>query len=112
MPLKVRAKRLVYGRTHYHKYRNSILESNKRFRRERRQWIYEIKEENPCEDCGKYFPHYQMEFDHVLGKNRNVSSYMGSMPQLLAEFMLCELVCVMCHSKRTWERRQCGYKCS
>ncbi len=63
----------------------------------------------PCFDCGKSFPHYIMEYDHVRGKkykNLALLSYQSpTSPVLLAELAKCDLVCANCHAIRTYFRR-------
>ena len=75
-------------------------------RRKNRELLQDIKEHTPCHDCHKHFPYYQMEFDHTdfMGNDKVGGWY--SMVGMLAEMMICDLVCSNCHSKRTWLRRQ------
>ena len=63
---------------------------------------------NPCTDCGKKYPHYVMEFDHIkdekfMGicqmKNRRMS-----IEKIKEEISKCELVCANCHRERTNKR--------
>lgn len=62
----------------------------------------------PCADCGKRYPHYVMDFDHVSDdKEANVSDLKRSgvsESRLLAEIAKCEVVCANCHRARTWKR--------
>lgn len=76
----------------------------------KRAWL--IREKSyPCTDCGRSFPHYCMEFDHVPERGEksfcvNLSSC-GSrwtLQELQAEREKCDLVCAVCHNHRTWER--------
>lgn len=70
------------------------------------------KEATPCTDCKERFEHYLMDFDHVTGpKEYNISDLLNkngtnSEETFLAELAKCELVCVMCHRKRTFRRKQ------
>ena len=51
-----------------------IGERNRRIRKEIQEEIKTMKESTPCSDCGKYYPSYVMDFDHVRGiKNNNIS---------------------------------------
>ena len=83
----------------------------KKHRESCKKWrllVQDIKEHTPCEDCQGYFPHYQMEFDHCYGikwKSPSIWAGYGLVSLMLAEMMLCELVCKNCHGKRTWKRR-------
>lgn len=63
----------------------------------------------PCTDCGRPYPPYVMDFDHVRGvkefeigtaRTRHVS-----IEHLLAEIAKCEVVCSNCHRQRTYDRR-------
>ena len=67
----------------------------------------EIKENNPCAECGVFYPHYMMEFDHVRGgKKFNIGNSHGhSLEELLDEIDKCEVVCANCHRMRTYLRR-------
>ena len=62
----------------------------------------------PCMDCGRTYPHYVMDFDHVRGtKDMNVSAGArnGWSPERLqTEIGKCELVCANCHRIRTFTR--------
>ena len=43
------------------------------------RYIRELKEKSPCRDCGKFFPYYVMDFDHVRGRKIQVRSSMAYM---------------------------------
>ena len=89
---------LNYQKTHFKQWRN-----------ERKDFIKRFKENKPCVDCGRVYPHYVMDFDHLpefkkeikIGKNGNQHSE----EILLKEFKKCELVCSNCHRIRTWNRK-------
>lgn len=61
----------------------------------------------PCTDCGRGYPAFVMEFDHVRGPKVNCVALMKHSPwgKVLVEISKCELVCACCHRKRTHERR-------
>jgi len=67
------------------------------------------KKANPCEDCGKSYPYYVMDFDHVSGKKlANVSILVRrrvTLSRLLEEIRKCEVVCANCHRERTFQRK-------
>lgn len=66
--------------------------------------------EVPCADCGKEYPYYVMDFDHVRGdKAGNVSSMISNKDnkKILEEVAKCEVVCANCHRERT-QRRMLG----
>jgi hypothetical protein len=66
-----------------------------------------LKEGVPCTDCGRTFPTYVMEWDHlpdaiktlVLADARRAAF---SKERILAELEECELVCANCHRERTF----------
>ncbi len=71
-----------------------------------REYIISLKG-GPCTDCGKKYPHYVMDFDHVRGiKVIPVSKMItnGSIARITEEVKKCELVCSNCHRVRTWKR--------
>src|SRR5260370_1374761 len=66
--------------------------------------------EKPCKDCGKSYPHYVMEFDHLVPRNGGptiaaLSQKLGQ-AKLLAIASECDVVCANCHKIRTHNRRQ------
>jgi len=75
----------------------------------------EIKEEyvkkakdKPCADCGKEYPFYVMQFDHIMGdKKFNVSEYKRhSLKSIIKEIKKCAVVCANCHARRTYIARR------
>jgi hypothetical protein len=62
----------------------------------------------PCLDCGRLFPPFVMEFDHVQGIKRFALGKMANHSQeaVEAELSKCELVCCVCHRIRTDGRRE------
>ena len=73
-----------------------------------KEFIRLIKELEPCADCGKNFPYYIMEFDHVRGSKRgNVSTISdNSWKQVLEEIDKCDVVCSNCHKRREYDRKE------
>lgn len=60
----------------------------------------------PCRDCGLEYPEYCMEFDHVGSKTENISSMLRTKRHAVnEEIKKTELVCILCHRKRTHIRR-------
>ena len=101
----------VYSKNHYEanieEYKLKALESNRRARKRNRDYIKEIKESNPCMDCGKSYPFYVMHFDHIYDKNGSVSDLSrasSSLERIQKEIDNCELVCANCHAERTYSR--------
>jgi transposase-like protein len=67
-----------------------------------------IKESFGCKDCGKDFPYYVLDFDHVIGTKVHDLSFMCrwyTMEEINEEVKKCEIVCANCHRKRTHERK-------
>lgn len=92
------------------RYSNNLEESrkyNNKKRSERVEWIQSFKKDKPCYDCGLIFEPYCMDFDHIpeLGiKNNSISRMVlqnSSKNLILKEIKKCQLVCVLCHNKRT-----------
>lgn len=77
-------------------------------RKEGLEFIRSLKD-GPCLDCGKSFAPCQMDFDH---RPETVKNYCVSKMTNLAhttiftEVAKCDLICVLCHRRRTCERNQ------
>lgn len=96
-----------YNRQHYNKNKSYYIAKSKRSGNTTKDLIDKLKAQ-PCIDCGKSYPPYVMDFDHVSGKkNNNVSSLAKhySRAKALKEIEKCELVCSNCHRERTHKRR-------
>lgn len=117
MPFKDEKTRKAYMKEYSQKYylenmehlKAKTLVSNRRIRQRNREFLKEIKEKNPCMDCGKHFPYYVMTFDHIFEKSEslaNLSRACVSIERLQKEIDNCELVCSNCHHIRTHERKQ------
>lgn len=62
---------------------------------------------HPCVDCGETDP-VVLEFDHLETKHAGVSTLAhdgARLDRIDREIALCEVVCVCCHRRRTFERR-------
>jgi hypothetical protein len=85
----------------HEEWRRNRVETN-------RAWVRYLKESNPCTDCGRYYPYYIMEFDHLRDKRYSISTMMcHSAENIQKEIDKCELVCGNCHAIREYNR---GYK--
>lgn len=76
--------------------------------REKRAWV-DAQKSAPCTDCGKCWPSYVMQFDHLPGcvKVNTIAWMVSSVTALCvlqAEVAKCELVCMNCHTVRTRTR--------
>lgn len=61
--------------------------------------------DNPCIDCGQDDP-LLLEFDHVRGKNFNITNRLGrDWKTISQEISLCEVRCANCHKRKTAERK-------
>lgn len=62
----------------------------------------------PCTDCGKQYPYYVMDFDHVDPNTKvaNIGqlSKWRSIESISKEMDKCEVVCANCHRERTHGR--------
>jgi len=78
------------------------------------QALIVVEKDVSCADCGRRYPPYVMDFDHVRGKKAmNVARMVNqrrSLKKIREEIAKCEVVCSNCHRIRTWTRRQ--YKAS
>ena len=99
-----------HNRAYYHRNgKDKILAANKASRLRNKEYVDRIKTENPCLDCGNYFPAICMDFDHLPGfdKHDNVAELTRggcSIETIDAEIAKCELVCSNCHRIRTLNR--------
>lgn len=76
-----------------------------------RQELYTYKESKPCVDCGNFYSHYVMQFDHTgTDKKFTISSHSASYggKRIFEEIEKCDLVCANCHAIRTYNRRFSG----
>lgn len=92
----------TYQKTH------DYYEKHKNRRRERVKWFRSIKTGVPCTDCGQIFEPSCMDYDHI-GNNKieNVARMVvHNFPKekILEEIEKCELVCALCHNRRTQKR--------
>ena len=95
-----------------------MSEEHNRKVRERRdksvQRIQKYKEAVGCVDCGQFFPHYVLEFDHLPGYEKLDSP--GNLVRrygwrtVKAEVEKCEVVCANCHKVRSYDRGQTQHK--
>jgi hypothetical protein len=79
----------------------------RRYNKWRGVWLNLIRQLTPCADCGKFYPHYMMQFDHHpdKGKVGNVGG-LASWRLMLREMAKCDIVCANCHARRTYFRRK------
>lgn len=101
--------RREYARVRYHKTADKQRIRTNNRRKARVKWIQSLKSRVPCTDCGKTYEPECMDFDHVRGeKHKSISRMvLDNTPKdkILAEIKKCEIVCILCHNKRTYARR-------
>jgi hypothetical protein len=74
------------------------------------QWLQELKSNTPCVDCGQIYESYCMDYDHIPGRGEKIKGVsrmvLDNTPKeiILAEIAKCELICLLCHNKRTYTR--------
>ncbi len=74
-------------------------------------FIRGVKTNRPCMDCGKVYPYYVMDFDHVRGEKQfSLAHGKKTMSAVRKEIEKCELVCANCHRERTFSRLRNGDK--
>lgn len=94
-----RAKYVKWRRLQYERYKKEVVSV-----------VNTYKENHPCCDCGKTYPHFVMDFDHIEGrgkKSTNVSDMIrrsANLTKILAEIEKCEVVCANCHRIRSHTR--------
>jgi hypothetical protein len=76
-----------------------------------KKFIRNLKEKDPCVDCGLLHPYYKMQFDHLpqyekLFTIANFYDYTMDLVVIINEIRKCELVCANCHTDRTHKRRE------
>lgn len=90
------------------KRKESIYAANARSLKKRQDHVRALKESNPCVDCGSYYPHWIMQYDHLdpSTKEDHVSKLVssGTIKRIDEEISKCDLVCGNCHLHRTWVR--------
>lgn len=93
---------------------NENLDESRKYTNSRRaesiKWFQELKSNIPCMDCGKIYEPYCMDYDHIVERGikiKNVSRMIldnASESAILEEIKKCDLVCLLCHNKRTYIR--------
>ncbi len=89
-------------------------DKQKRERRRRREVkaLVDSLKADPCTDCGQTFQPWQMDFDHRPGTQKvgSIAVLIGHRNEnkVLAEIAKCDLVCAVCHRRRTHARKEYG----
>lgn len=106
-PLDERAR--ASRRKHYEANKEQYYARNKLKQAQLRQHVLDIKNSTACSDCGTMYAGepWLTEFDHVRGEKKYEIGKIfnrGSWRLLEEELAKCELVCLICHRRRTAER--------
>jgi hypothetical protein len=98
----------------FHKFRDTLQGSckscahiRKMAHRAKIRELIDDAKSKPCVDCGKSYPIYVMDFDHMRDKQFLLSraGQRGyTLEQVKAEMAKCEVVCANCHRIRTYTR--------
>jgi NAD-dependent dihydropyrimidine dehydrogenase PreA subunit len=106
MPYKDSDKQKEYQREHYLKYKEKYLKNKYVHRKELREKIRKLKTETSCYDCGKNYPYYVMDFDHLENKEYLIARLINDNKKeaLEKEIQKCNIVCANCHRQRTHNR--------
>jgi len=96
-----------YTARHYRSNKAYYVEKARKHEQAIRDCIVAAKSK-PCADCGKKYPYYVMDLDHLDGYQKKFTiSEMGrrsGLRKVLVEIAKCEAVCANCHRVRTWTR--------
>jgi len=99
----------LYRIEHYQSNKQQYKDRNKVTKDKIRDFVRELKK-LPCSDCPASYPDepWLMEFDHLDGleKTKEISKMIsdGSLRKVKEEILKCDLVCVVCHRRRTAKR--------
>ena len=115
MPYKNKKDQAAAAARHYQQNKVVMIERAKKRRDSLKEELYllirGLKNNTPCTDCGKQYPYYVMQFDHVRGnKMFNIAdnNQWWSKNRVLAEIEKCEIVCANCHAERTFGAGYCN----
>jgi len=92
-------------------YLKSKDEPSRNRRRTKLRAVIDNVKSEPCKDCGKTFPPYCMDLDHLDADDKvdSLSSMLSSeknLEEIVNELSKVESVCVNCHRVRTCNRKK------
>jgi hypothetical protein len=98
----------MFRRQHYERNKDKIYKQVAIKREEYKKWYNSLKNK-PCTDCGKSYPPYVMDFDHLDSNTKEFKlsktlNYGWGKKRVFKEITKCELVCANCHRERTYKR--------
>mgnify|MGYP003572159057 CR=1 FL=1 len=107
--MQTKENRQKTNQKYYAQNREKVQAVNQEARRRIREYVWGLKEQGSCVDCGVSNP-IVLEFDHLPGheKKGHIASLVSSgygKATIDAEIAKCELVCANCHKVRTHERK-------
>lgn len=109
MKFKNYKKRIKYNKNWRRKNPLKVKKYYKTTREKSQKYISELKN-YPCEDCGKKYHYFCMEFDHVPERGKKEfncdSAHIGMWCKFISELFKCDLVCANCHRIREYKRRK------
>jgi hypothetical protein len=91
----------------YYKDNTEAYQAKNQLHRDRLANIIVKAKDVPCKDCKQKFPSYCMDFDHLRDKKFCIAqaTQLGvSFKTLREEIGKCDIVCAVCHRKRTHDR--------
>jgi len=99
-----------YRKSKYNEDKRKSLNYTNSKRKLRIKWLQELKSNTPCTDCKEIYDPWCMDFDHIASLGEKVSGVSRmvlenrSKDSILEEIKKCELVCLLCHNRRTNNR--------
>jgi hypothetical protein len=97
----------LYRIEHYRKNKPAHYKRNQKSHEKLRQIILDVKNTGSCYDCKQRYPNepWLLEFDHRVPSDKisvveRLVKY-GNKEKLLREIEKCDLLCVLCHRRRT-----------
>jgi hypothetical protein len=100
----------AYRDKHYRKNPAYYKDKAKAFSANSRAIQKRMKMAATCADCGASYPNepWLMEFDHLPEHEKlgNISKFAacGQSKKMRSEMLKCEIVCLICHKRRTAKR--------
>lgn len=100
------------ARAHYERNKEQYLERARTWNNAQKIRIRELiraEKDKPCADCGRNYPYYVMQFDHLADKKYDVANLVNRLvpiERVRDEIAKCEVVCANCHAERTHQRKQ------
>lgn len=101
-----------YKREYYHRHpeKKSRWYAVSKSRKDALRNFITSAKSRPCKDCGREYPYYVMDFDHIPGRGDKafkLSIFRGrSLVNIEREIAKCDVVCSNCHRIRTHNRKQ------